>query len=145
MENPVTAGEKGKGLWVAEEVTEELLVFTLTGPPVLDAVVVDSGEAPAVESPPLPDSVARAMAIGLTHGVGMRLLCQCCQSKWSLRADIVAEPEKWLRCDRCGPLNHARGPTQGKQRKAQQRNVAKGGAIVRGVPIDCPGPPHHRC
>jgi hypothetical protein len=142
----VTAGKKGKGLWVAKEVDEQPLVWTLTGPPVLDAVVVDSSEAPAVETPPLPDPVARQLAIGLMHGLGMRLLCQCCQSKWSLRPNIAAmPPEKWLTCEKCGPLNHARGPGQGKQRQAQERNVAKGGAIIRGVPMDCPGPPHHRC
>jgi hypothetical protein len=142
----VTAGEKGRGLWVAREVIEEPWLFTLTGPPALDAVVVDSGEAPAVESPKLPDSVARAMAIGLTtHGLGMRLLCQCCQSKWSLRPNIAAMPlAEWLKCEKCGALRHAPAPNRGG-RTAQERNVQMGGAILRCVPLDCPGAPRHNC
>jgi hypothetical protein len=145
MGDTVTAGEKGKGLWVAEEVMQEILVWTLTGPPVLDAVVVDSGEAPATESEPLPDSVAQAMAIGLTHGLGMRLLCQCCQREWPLRPNVAAMPlEEWLWCKTCGPLRHAPARNRGG-RNTQKQNVRKGGALMRCVPLDCRGAPHHNC
>jgi hypothetical protein len=142
MADAVTAGEKGKGLWVAREEEPRLI---LTGPPVLDAVVVDSSEAPTVESSPLPDSVARALAIGLTHGLGMRLLCQCCRREWPLHPNVAALAlEEWLRCKQCGPLRHAPSRNRGG-RKAQVHNVEKGGALMRCVPLDCHGEPHHNC
>ena len=64
----------------------------------------------------------------------MRLKCLGCGHSEALSVSPLVPPEEWMRCPKCGPLDHVRGPGSGRQKRAQQRNVAKGGVTVRGVP-----------
>jgi hypothetical protein len=64
----------------------------------------------------------------------MRLLCLGCRHKRDVKVNVLTPPEEWMWCPNCGPLDHAKQPGGSKQRRAQERNAAKGGVTIRGIP-----------
>ena len=64
----------------------------------------------------------------------MRLLCVGCGHTEAVRDVIFRSPDEWMVCPNCGPLDHITDPGRGESRKAQARNFAKGGVLIRGKP-----------
>jgi hypothetical protein len=64
-----------------------------------------------------------------------RLLCINCKHSERLRGDFfLMDPDEWMHCPYCGPLEQIFQAGGGESAKAKARNAAKGGVVIRGRP-----------